>query len=149
MTSFRLVVIFDTSVLLPAILPASQSRRLLRKVQELGGAVAISPQISSEVAAHLKHDRRLREWLGVTEEQIDRFLRFLGTQCLQLRGTRQAHGAVPADPDDDKIVAAAIEAGASYIVTEDRHLLDLHQTHGIAIVNRLQFENWLLRSKVA
>jgi len=34
-------------------------------------------------------------------------------------GVVSAAGAVPADPDDDNIVAAAIECRAKYIVSED------------------------------
>jgi predicted nucleic acid-binding protein len=45
-------------------------------------------------------------------------------------------GVVPADPKDDKIVAAAFECAAEYVVSEDRHLLDLGIFGGIRIVNR-------------
>jgi predicted nucleic acid-binding protein len=40
-------------------------------------------------------------------------------------GIQQAVGAVPADPQDDMIVAAALESQAEYIVSEDKHLLAL------------------------
>lgn len=46
---------------------------------------------------------------------------------------------LPADPDDDKVIAAAIEAGASYIVSEDHHLLDLGHWRGIQIMSRDDF----------
>jgi predicted nucleic acid-binding protein len=58
-------------------------------------------------------------------------------------GVRQAHGAVPADPKDDKIIAAALESKANYIVSEDNHLLDLKSYQGIAILNRNAFEQEL------
>lgn len=38
------------------------------------------------------------------------------------------------DPDDDKIISAAIEGEAEYIVTRDRDLLDLKQYQGIKMV---------------
>ena len=54
-------------------------------------------------------------------------------------GIRQAHGAVKADPKDDMIIAAALESKAEYIVSEDKHLLDLKKYRGIKIMNREQF----------
>jgi len=37
------------------------------------------------------------------------------------------------------IIAAAIEANAEYIVSEDKHLLNLRSCRGIAIMNRDEF----------
>jgi predicted nucleic acid-binding protein len=65
-----------------------------------------------------------------------------------LPGYHQLHGAVPADPKDDIIIAAALESGASYIVSEDKHLLDLKQYGGIRIMNRVEFEQELDRLDV-
>ena len=42
-------------------------------------------------------------------------------------------------PWDDVVVAAAIESHAKYIVTEDRHLLDLINYAGVKILNRDAF----------
>jgi predicted nucleic acid-binding protein len=42
--------------------------------------------------------------------------------------------AVADDPDDDHVVAAAVEARADLIVSGDRHLLALHRYRGIRVV---------------
>jgi predicted nucleic acid-binding protein len=47
---------------------------------------------------------------------------------------------VKADPKDDKIIAAAVESGASYIVSQDHHLRDLREYHGIKILSLEDFE---------
>ena len=56
--------------------------------------------------------------------------RDLPGKTVAIHGNRQAHGAVPADPKDDKIVAAALEAEATYIISEDKHLLELKEYQG-------------------
>lgn len=43
------VVVFDTSVLIPLIIPASRSTRLFSRLERAGWQVAVSPQI-------LEHD---------------------------------------------------------------------------------------------
>ncbi len=48
--------------------------------------------------------------------------------------------AIPADPDDDKVLECAVQAGATYIVTgERRHLLPLGSFQGIRIVSTADF----------
>jgi putative PIN family toxin of toxin-antitoxin system len=55
--------------------------------------------------------------------------------------------AIPADPDDDKVLECAIVGGASYIVTGDRrHLLQLRNYRGIAIVSATEFLVFVSRS---
>lgn len=48
--------------------------------------------------------------------------------------------AVPADPDDDKVLECAVAASATHIVTGDRRrLLPLRSFRGIAILNASDF----------
>ena len=50
---------------------------------------------------------------------------------------------VEEDPDDDMFVECAVLAGASMIVSGDRHLLDLREYQGIKILNPGAFLDWL------
>lgn len=43
-------------------------------------------------------------------------------------------GAVPRDPDDDKIIACALAAGAEYVVSRDHDLLSLGAYAGITMI---------------
>jgi predicted nucleic acid-binding protein len=43
-------------------------------------------------------------------------------------------GAVPRDPDDDKIIACGVAAGVEYVVSRDRDLLSLGSWGGIVII---------------
>lgn len=46
---------------------------------------------------------------------------------------------VKADPDDNKILECAIACGADYIVTGDKHLLDIKEYEGTKIVKAREF----------
>lgn len=48
-------------------------------------------------------------------------------------------GLVPADPNDDMILDAALASGAKWIITGDRHLLALDGFAGIHILTPQQF----------
>jgi len=47
------------------------------------------------------------------------------------------------DPDDDFILAAALKAGCSHLVTGDKDLLALKQFEGCAIVTPREFADWI------
>ena len=133
-------VVFDSSVLIPLIIKASHSTRLYLRLDAAGWQVAVSPQILAETREKMETKQSVRQWLKMSDDQISYFLdEVLPSWTTKVPGHRQAHGAVKADPDDDKIIAAALESKATYIVSEDRHLLDLSDYQGIKIMNRDQF----------
>jgi putative PIN family toxin of toxin-antitoxin system len=139
-------VVFDTSVLIPLILPASWSTRLFLRLEAASWQIVVSPQILDETREKMKTKRSTRRWLKLSDAEIDRFLDvILPGKTRHVPGVLQAPGAVPPDHKDDKIIAAALESQATYIVSEDKHLLDLKQYDGITIMNRDEFERELDR----
>ena len=105
-------VVFDTDVLIPMIVEASRSARLFSRLQALGHDVVVSPQILDEVADKFRTKPSLRKWLDMSDEDIEEFLNKLPSLCRMVPGLVNAHGSVPTDPKDDKIIAAAVEGKA-------------------------------------
>ncbi|MGD9855916.1 MAG: putative toxin-antitoxin system toxin component, PIN family [Planctomycetaceae bacterium] len=138
-------IVFDANVLIPMILEASASTRLFTRLRAAGHEVYSSPQILDEVADKLHHKPELRKWLATEDEEIDRFIDRLPKLLNMVRGVLSAQGAVPEDPKDDKIIATALEASADYIVSEDKHLLNLGRHQTIPILNRAHFSTELDR----
>ena len=132
----ELIVVFDVNVLIPLILPKSRSTRLLERLTTLGHRVALTPSILADVSDKLRNKASLRKWLGVDDKKIEQFIDALRALCLVFPGVVSVHAAVLADPDDDEILAAAVESGATYVISEDRHLLDLGTWQGIRILTR-------------
>lgn len=141
MTPAGLVVVCDTNVLIPLIIKASQSVRLFSRLRAAGIPVVLSPQIRDEVRDKMMTKKSLRRWLKVTDAEIETFIQQdLPAVTRLIRGNIATPGAVPADPKDDIIIAAAVEGGASYIVSEDRHVLDLKAYQGSTIMSIAEFE---------
>jgi len=71
------------------------------------------------------------------------WLRERNALCLGIWEVKVVHE----DPDDDIIVACAIEAGADYIISSDHHLLNLKHYREIQIVTPGAFLGILDREK--
>jgi putative PIN family toxin of toxin-antitoxin system len=134
------VVVFDTNVLIPMILPASRATHLFSRLEAVGWSVALSPPLLAEVRDKLTNREPLRRWLKATDAEVQEFLTKLPAITRQIPGNAVTAGAVPADPKDDMVVAAAVESGASYIVSEDHHLRDLKDYQGIKILGIDEFK---------
>jgi hypothetical protein len=74
----------------------------------------------------------------LAEEELDLWVDALRAIALVVEG-RVSRPVVQADPADDIYIAAAAEGLADYIVSGDRHLLDLGEHEGIRIVTPREF----------
>src|SRR5947209_3908934 len=109
-------VILDTNVLVAAAYNAgSASRRVVEAC--LGGRLTAvhSPALRREYEHILARAARGRPYL----ERLQRLL-----EQAQVVVPEETPRVVPDDPDDDKLVAAALAAGA-VLVTNDAHLLSI------------------------
>lgn len=50
---------------------------------------------------------------------------------------------VTADPDDDVLFACALEAKAEYIVSGNKHVLDIKDHHGVRVITAREFSELL------
>jgi putative PIN family toxin of toxin-antitoxin system len=122
-------VVLDTNVLVAAAYNAgSASRRVVEACLDGGLAAVLSPSLRREYEHILARAARGRPYL-------DRL------QCL-LEGAEvvvpeETPRAVPDDPDDDKLVAVALAAGA-VLVTNDAHLLAIAGTNGLRVVRPVE-----------
>jgi uncharacterized protein len=144
-----LVIVFDTNVLITLSIGTSRATHLFARLRAAGHRVAASPEILAEAGEKMRTRTSLRRWLRQTDEEIDRFLRGLPKLMDITAGLETAAGAVPADPEDDMIIAAAVESGATYLVSEDHHLRDLKEYQGIKILGVDEFKAELDRLGVA
>ena len=75
----------------------------------------------------------MREKSSRRTQQIARFLTIYARRSKVVVLNRRVD-AVNADPDDDIVLATAVNGKATLIVTGDRHLLALDELEGIRIV---------------
>jgi putative PIN family toxin of toxin-antitoxin system len=115
-------VVLDSNVLISARLePRGPSAKLLEAWADDEFDLIVSPQLLEELRGVLGRDR-LRRWL--TEEEAELFVQSLRDNATIIDDPPLERG-ITRDPDDDFVVALARVAEADYVVSGDRHLLEL------------------------
>ena len=94
--------------------------------------MVISRQILAELADVLSREK----FAKVGKSHVNTFLSALAGKVTTVK---YHFDTVSEDPDDDIILSTAYDGKAIYIVTGDRHLLDLRKFHdvGIATANEM------------
>jgi putative PIN family toxin of toxin-antitoxin system len=130
--------VLDTNVLVSAVLaPNSGVARSLDCWRDRLFVLLLSPALMVELGEVLRYPRlrRRHRWTGT---EVGQFLDGLAAMAVVVPG--QITGSfVEADPDDDAVIACAIEGSASVVVTGDQHLLALGEIQGAHIVTPRQF----------
>jgi putative PIN family toxin of toxin-antitoxin system len=125
-------IVCDTNVLVSALIFGGNPRTVLELVsarQVEGFSSAALLREFEEVLLRPKFELSPEQVAAMVELVRDTF-----RSVAPSTGIR----AVPADPDDDAVVATALAAGADLIVSGDGHLLDLGQFGGVRILSSAQ-----------
>jgi hypothetical protein len=99
--------------------------------------LAVSPSVLNEVH-NVLHRPHIKRKYHLTDLDIKRYVLLLEQYALIVPGLVRVN-VVLDDPNDNIIVACALEAEADYLVSGDRHLLDLGEIKGIPIVRASEF----------
>ena len=123
-----MVVTFDTNVLLSATLwDGSVAQKLLFDLIRQGIKIYSTTEILSEYQEILKRDFDFTDAeVSVIMEKVFAFVTLVSPQ-MKIK-------AVKDDPDDDVIIECALESESKYIITYDKHLLNLKEFRGIRII---------------
>jgi len=117
-------VVIDSSVVVAALAtpnPESASRVVLAAVAAGLVDLVLTDELEAEYRRAVEYPQ-VRRYAAKVDRQgfVDAIV-----ATAQRVEPAAAEGAVPADPGDDKVVAAARAGLAAYLVTLDRHLLEL------------------------
>lgn len=139
-----LIVVFDTNALLPLLVGATHRAQALRQLWESRGFdLCITPQVLAEVERVLTYPTVQRNF-HMTGDDVQQVVTVLWEHARVLPGLVEGVTAVEDDPSDNIFLAAALEAGADYLVTQDPHLRNLKYYHGTQIISLAQLTAVLL-----
>ena len=131
-------IVVDTNVIVSRLMsPAGTPARVLRLWREAAFDLLVSSAILDEYQRVVHYPSvRVRIWLsddGLAQflAGFRRFGLFVEPDPLPL--------VVQADPTDDMFLACAVSGGADYVVSGDRHLLQVREYRGIPILSPAVF----------
>ena len=137
-------VIFDTNILVSGHFWKGPPYRCLLAA-EAGLAVLV---LSDPIVSELRE--KLADKFALSTAEVDAIVDRLSTHAERVP-VQGRSGWVQQDPDDDKFIDAALSAGATIIVSGDRHLLALGTVEGSrlsrpvssSIVSQLSVQKYL------
>jgi putative PIN family toxin of toxin-antitoxin system len=144
-----LKAVLDANVFVSSLLVrVGQPARVLRAWREQRYLLITSSAIIAETEATLNYPR-IRQKYAITDEDIEQLIALLKRDALLMPGNAQVAGAIPQDPADGRVLGCALDAQADFIVSGDRHLLDLETYSGIPILTVRQFLEQLPEASTA
>ena len=130
--------VIDTHVFVSALLtPGSHASAILDWVRADRVGLLVSRGILAEIERVLQ-DPKLATRHRMSPGRIREFL-VAYAEIAQMTEEKTAVRAIQGDPAGDKYLGCAVEGGADFIVSGDRHLTDLKTYRGIRIVTPADF----------
>jgi putative PIN family toxin of toxin-antitoxin system len=131
-------VVLDVNVLVSAAISAGGSPgKILDLWEHDQFDLAVSRPILEELERVI-HYPRIQQNYELPEEYVEKFLGLIGNQAIVVNPSNKLN-VIEKDPSDNRYLECAKEGNASYIVTGDKHLLDLEEYNGIVILTPTGF----------
>lgn len=127
----------DTNVLISGTFWTGDSFRILEKLDEGAIIIVLSEEIVEEYARVLKSDEIIEK---ITNKELtaNKIMQEILMNCIIVQPTEKV-SLLKDDPNDNKILECALAGNVDYIVTQDKHLLNLKEFEGIKIVTPKKF----------
>jgi putative PIN family toxin of toxin-antitoxin system len=131
-------VVLDTNLLVSALINSRGTPAKILEAWKNGEIILIfSPAILKEIGQVLNY-HQIGKLHGMSTKEINDFLEELKEYCLIVQGTIKVK-VIKEDPSDDKFIACALEGEADFIVSGDKHLQRIRESHGIPIIKPQDF----------
>lgn len=127
-------IVIDTNVFISAVLFRGPTSRLVSLWQKNAVSVLMSSAVLKEYAkalAYPKFKLSKTEIRGIVEQELLPYV-------YPVKVKRSLH-IITEDPSDNKFLELAETGKADYILSGDKHLLDLKDFHGIKIITPAEF----------
>lgn len=127
--------VVDTNILARGLLrPGGPSATLLQAAEDATFSLVLSPSILQELRK-VFFKPHVRQRYPLSLEQIAGYMASVQVLAEVVPGRLQVHG-VTRDPDDNHVLACAVEGEVDFVVSDDRkHILPLGEYRSIPIVS--------------
>ena len=131
-------IVVDANLFASALIkPDSNPGNILELIKQNEVELVISPSVIKEIKRILLYPK-IQKYHQKTAQQLDTFFDDLLIFAWVVEGQAEID-VIQTDPTDNKYLACALEGEADYIVSGDRHLLELRLYQGIQIIKAKAF----------
>ena len=133
-----MIVVLDTNVIISALLSAEGPPAQIIGLWEAGAFdVAISTPLLDELKRVLDYPQ-VKKYQKMTPDEINTLLGRWSTISVYVE-SEVVLEVVKDDSDDNRVLECAVAAKANYIISGDKHLLDLGEYRGIEVLPPVGF----------
>ena len=125
-------IVIDTNIYISAIFWGGKPRAIV----DLGRSGEVLIFTSSEIEDEI--EKKLKTKFGLSNEESEQILIDFSTFTIPVE-VSQRISVIDDDPDDDKFIECAVASQAGFVVSGDKHLLDLEEYEGINIIKAADF----------
>jgi uncharacterized protein len=141
-----MIVVLDTNVIVSAILSRKGNpAEIIRRWEAEEFDVATSQVLIQELEKALNYNQ-VRKYTQTSDEEIQNLLARLHTAAIVVDPQIQLN-VIAKDPDDNRVLECALSARAHYIISGNKHLLDLKEHEGVIIMSPASFLTLLKAEK--
>lgn len=126
-------VVLDTNVTISALFWEGNPRKIYNLVRQGKLIMLLSDNMEKEFIRVLGYEK-----FGLSPQEIMPFLRNLRFHARHVE-TKSEIDVVTTDPTDNIFLECALDGGADFLISGDRHLLDIEVYKGIKIVRASEF----------
>jgi len=131
-------LILDTNIWLSGIFWQGNPYKIIKLSEEGKVKILMTKEILEEIFHVLNRESKFQKSIHDRKIAIEDLIRKI-IEISNLVETKTRINAIKEDPDDNKFLEAAVDGKADYIISGDRHLLDLKQFNEIKILKAKEF----------
>lgn len=126
-------IVLDTNVTISALFWEGNPRKIYDLIRKGKFIMLLSDDMEKEFIRVLGYEK-----FGLSPQEITPFLRTLRTHARHV-DTKSKIAVIIADPTDNIFLECALDGSADFLISGDRHLLDIKVYKGIEILKATEF----------
>lgn len=131
-------VLLDTNVWLSAVFWEGEASRIIELAEKRKFEIIISKDIILEIIDVLHKEAKFHEFMQGRKQNIEELIKTI-LSISSLIYTKTKVDIIKEHPADNIILEAAIAGKADYIISYDKHILNLLEFRGIRVIEPTEF----------
>ena len=131
-------IVLDTNVWLSAIFWRGEADKLVKEILNRKIEIIITKEIISEIVEVLNKEEKFQKFIENRKQKIEDLIRTILSISVLIE-TKSKFDLIKENPKDNIILEAAFDSKSDYIVSYDKHILNMLEFREIKILEPKEF----------